>query len=60
MNKRKPFARENSALDVKHVHVQEREEPQEMEEVPRKSLDVGELFSKGFGAVRRGTMQELR
>ncbi|KAK5287918.1 drs2 neo1 protein [Exophiala xenobiotica] len=60
MNRRKRFVRENSAMDVKHVHVQEREEPQEMEQVPRKSLDVGELFSKGFGAVRRGTMHDLR
>jgi len=34
------------------------EQSHEMEEAPRRSLDIGELFSKGFGAVRKN--QELR
>ena len=28
--------------------------PEEMEEIPRKSLDVAELFRQGFGSVRQG------
>jgi len=42
----------------KGVEVRQTEEAQEMEEVPGKSIDIGELFSKGFGAVRQGP--ELR
>ncbi|KAI1620105.1 phospholipid-translocating ATPase [Exophiala viscosa] len=58
MHMRKPYRRENSAMDVKDTSAQQAEESREMEEVPKKSLDIGELFSKGFGAVRKG--QELR
>lgn len=56
MHMRKPYRRESSAMDVKAMGGQG--ESQEMEEVPQKSLDIGEIFSKGFGAVRKG--QELR
>ncbi|EXJ84048.1 phospholipid-translocating ATPase [Capronia epimyces CBS 606.96] len=38
----------------KGAGVQQSEESQEMGEIPRRSMDIGELFSKGFGAVRKG------
>lgn len=38
----------------KGAEAKRREESQEMEETQRKSIDIGELFSKGFGAVRKG------
>ncbi|KIW21502.1 hypothetical protein PV08_02082 [Exophiala spinifera] len=68
MNRRKPFVREVSSTSTMQVAKSGQVLPkgggdgggQEMEEVPRKSLDAGELFTKGFGAVRRETMQELR
>ncbi|KIV87851.1 hypothetical protein PV11_03369 [Exophiala sideris] len=58
MHMRKPYRRENSAMDVKDTTSRQAAGSQEMEEVPKISLDIGELFSKGFGAVRKG--QELR
>ncbi|KAK6384456.1 drs2 neo1 protein [Exophiala oligosperma] len=71
MNRRKPFVREVSSTSTTQVVVKsggnqvlqkgaEGGGGREMEETPRKSLDIGELFSKGFGTVRKGTMQELR
>jgi phospholipid-translocating ATPase len=44
--------------DIKAIPVRATEEGTEMGEVPRKSIDVAELFSKGFGAVKKGP--ELR
>lgn len=44
--------------DIKTVSHNAVEDGTEMGEVPRKSVDVAELFSEGFGAVRKGP--ELR
>jgi phospholipid-translocating ATPase len=56
--RRRPSAPSRSSSAVKTATIHHTEEPQEMGEVPRRSVDVGELFSKGFGAVRKGP--ELR
>lgn len=45
-------------MSEKDVQVPPTGESQEMEEVRRKSIDAGDLFSKGFGVVRKGP--ELR
>ncbi|KIX08736.1 uncharacterized protein Z518_03393 [Rhinocladiella mackenziei CBS 650.93] len=41
----------NRGRDVK---IRQTEERHDMKEVQRKSIDMGELFTKGFGAVRKG------
>ncbi|EXJ78856.1 phospholipid-translocating ATPase [Capronia coronata CBS 617.96] len=64
MGERRPWARRTpSGLSIhnagKGVAVQKKEDGRDMEEgIQRKSTDIGELFSKGFGAVRKGP--ELR
>lgn len=62
MGERRPkIRRKDSGLSTKAAKGAKRhvpEDSQEMGEVQRKSIDIGELFSKGFGAVRKGP--ELR